>query len=52
VKEDTVLKKQSQFPVTHISANSSEKEDYDKIPASKAEENKANFMLQFGLMER
>ena len=40
-EKNSELKKQSQFPVAHISANSYVKGDYDNKPACEAEENKA-----------
>jgi hypothetical protein len=45
------LKKQSQFAADQIDAKSSVKGDYDKTPASGAEENKAN-LSQFPASER
>ena len=40
-EKNGVLKKQSQFPVAHISANSLKKGDYDNIPLRGARQNKA-----------
>ena len=41
VEKNGVLKKQSQFPVAHISANSMKKGDYDINPLRGAQQNKA-----------
>jgi len=42
VEKNSDLKKQSQFPVDHISVNSLKKRRYDNIPLCGAQENKAN----------
>jgi len=39
------LKKQSQYVPGENGANSLKKGDYDKVPASESEENKANFIV-------